>query len=102
METLPCAGSEHIAGPWAIRIVHLSVVEQRERRDLAIALAHDLQADGDVESNPGPRYITKNLNSIHGGNKLYTTLKAIRNESNREQITAVMLQDHSVQQQKLG
>ena len=58
------------------------------------AWVRDLQADGDVESNPGPRYVTKNINSIQGPGKLYHTLKAIRQEANRKPLTAVFLQDH--------
>ena len=54
----------------------------------------DLCADGDIESQPGPRYITKNVNSIQGDSKLYHTLKSIRRESDRHPITAIFLQDH--------
>jgi hypothetical protein len=56
----------------------------------------DLCADGDIESQPGPRYITKNMNSLQGPGKLYQTLRSIDQESQRNPITAVFLQDHRI------
>jgi hypothetical protein len=56
----------------------------------------DLCADGDIESQPGPRYITKNVNSISGPGKLYQTFLSIRNESDRDPITSVLIQDHRI------
>ena len=52
-----------------------------------------LQEDGDVESHPGPRYISKNINSIQS---IYATFKSIRSESDRDPITAVFIQDHRI------
>ena len=60
----------------------------------------DLCADGDIESQPGPRYINKNVNSISGSGKLYQTFRAIREESDRDPITAVFLQDHRLTRAK--
>ena len=56
----------------------------------------DLCADGDIESQPGPRYITKNINSVQGPGKFYQTLRSIDEESKKDPITAVFLQDHRI------
>ena len=56
----------------------------------------DLCADGDIESQPGPRYVSKNMNSISGPGKLYQTFSSIREESTRDPLTAVFLQDHHI------
>ena len=53
----------------------------------------DLTEEG-IEPHPGPRYLSKNLNSIHGKNKLYNTFKRIRRESTHTPITALFIQDH--------
>ena len=47
----------------------------------------DLTEEG-IEPNPGPRYVSKNLDGIQGGNKFYSTMRAIRQESNKDPITA--------------
>ena len=72
---------------------------QRAKRNLAAAVRtavewlRDLTEEG-IEPHPGPRYLSKNINSVHGKGKLYTMLKKIRNESTRTPITAAFIQDH--------
>ena len=53
----------------------------------------DLTEEG-IEPHPGPRYLSKNVNSVLKKGKLYNYLKRIRNESTRTPITAVFIQDH--------
>ena len=53
----------------------------------------DVNEEG-IEPHPGPRYISKNINSIQGKGKLFQALRAIRRESNRDPITAAFIQDH--------
>ena len=53
----------------------------------------DLTEEG-IEPHPGPRYLSKNVNSVLKKGKLYNFLKRIRNESTRTPITAVFIQDH--------
>ena len=55
----------------------------------------DLHEEG-IHPHPGPRFVSKNLNGIQGGNKCYKCLKAIRTESSRSQITAAFLQEHNL------
>ena len=59
----------------------------------------DLTEEG-IEPHPGPRFISKNINSIHGTGKLYLALRAIRNEANQNPITAVFIQDHRLPQKR--
>ena len=49
-----------------------------------------------IEPNPGPRYITKNVNGLQGGTRLRDCLLAISNENQREPITAVFIQEHNL------
>ena len=53
----------------------------------------DLNAEG-IEPHPGPRYISKNINSLLKTGELYKILDHIVHESAREKITAVFIQDH--------
>ena len=53
----------------------------------------DLTEEG-IEPHPGPRYVSKNLNSIQGKGKLFQTIRAVRGEADRNPITAATLQDH--------
>ena len=53
----------------------------------------DLHEEG-IEPHPGPRYISKNINSLKQSGALFKTLRAIRIESTRTPITAVFIQDH--------
>ena len=59
----------------------------------AHAWLRDLTEEG-IEPHPGPRYLSKNVNSVLGKGKLFDLLKRIRNESTRTPITAVFIQDH--------
>ena len=53
----------------------------------------DVNEEG-IEPHPGPRYLSKNINSIQGKGKLFQALRAIRRESDRDPITATFIQDH--------
>ena len=53
----------------------------------------DLTEEG-IEPHPGPRYLSKNVNSLLKKGKLYNYLKRIRDEHARSPITAVFIQDH--------
>ena len=53
----------------------------------------DVTEEG-IEPHPGPRYLSKNVNSVLKKGKLFNYLKRIRNESTRTPITAVFIQDH--------
>ena len=53
----------------------------------------DLTEEG-IEPHPGPRYLSKNVNSVHGHGKLFQMLESIRRETSRAPITAVFIQDH--------
>ena len=53
----------------------------------------DVTEEG-IEPHPGPRYLSKNVNSLLRKGKLYDHLKRIRDENTRTPITAVFIQDH--------
>ena len=57
----------------------------------------DLTEEG-IEPNPGPRYVTKNVNGIQGAGKLYQCCKAIASEHQRHPITALFIQEHNLKQ----
>ena len=59
----------------------------------AAVWVRDLTEEG-IEPHPGPRYLSKNINSVHGKGKLHNMLKRIRRESTRTPITAAFIQDH--------
>ena len=65
----------------------------------AHAWLHDLTEEG-IEPHPGPKFVSKNINGIHGKGKLYLALKAIRNEVNQNPITAIFIQDHRLPQRR--
>ena len=58
----------------------------------------DLTEEG-IEPNPGPRYVTKNVNGLQGAGKLFQCCKAIASEHERQPITALFIQEHNLKQQ---
>ena len=58
----------------------------------------DLTEEG-IEPNPGPRYITKNINGLQGAGKLFQCCKTIASEHERQPITALFIQEHNLKQQ---
>ena len=59
----------------------------------ATAWVRDLTEEG-IEPHPGPRYLSKNVNSVQGDGKLFQMLHSIQREHTRTPITAVFVQDH--------
>ena len=52
------------------------------------------QTEEGIEPHPGPRYLSKNVNSVQGDGKLFQMLHSIQREHTRTPITAVFVQDH--------
>ena len=66
--------------------------------NLCTTWIRDLTEEG-IEPNPGPRYVTKNVNGLQGAGKLFQCCKAIASEHERQPITALFIQEHNLKQQ---
>ena len=73
----PKYGNIHINVEW-----HTSAGDTHPVATVSVWV-RDVNEEG-IEPHPGPRYLSKNINSIQGKGKLFQALRAIRRESDRD------------------
>ena len=85
--------AERIRPPGARTVPYWKPCRGPQLYPTATAWVRDLTEEG-IEPHPGPRYLSKNVNSVQGDGKLFQMLHSIQREHTRTPITAVFVQDH--------